>query len=207
MFSITELNEGELQIAPGTKLIKRDQYAQLLSAEELIQHAKQQAEHIVIEAELLQQQEMVKGYNQGIDEAKQQQAVIINQTLLECTQFKTKLASELVQVVLQSVKKIIAQYDDIELIKASVEQALAQTVDSRQLTILVAPAMLTTVKDRMDDIQAMAPDIQWDVLPDSSIDGAGCKVETSIKVIDTTIDNQLAALEKAVTEWFAAVEQ
>ncbi|WP_163834347.1 HrpE/YscL family type III secretion apparatus protein [Spartinivicinus ruber] len=207
MFSIINLNQGDFQIAPGTKLIKQVEYAKLLSAEQLIEQAKQQAGNIVAEAEILQQQEMTRGYNQGLAEAKQQQAEVINRTLLECAQFKTQLATELVQVVLQSVKKVIADYGDIDLIKACVTQALAQTSDCQQLSLLVAPAMLTTVKDHLDDIKVIAPDIQWEVLPDSSITGFGCKVETPIKVIDTTIDNQLAALEKAVNEWFTSSDK
>ncbi|MDE1460996.1 type III secretion system stator protein SctL [Spartinivicinus poritis] len=207
MFSITDLTQGDFQVAPGTKLIKREQYAKFLSAEQLIEQAKQQAVDIVADAKMLQQQEMEKGFNQGLVEAQQQQTVLVNRTLMECAQFKSQLAAELVQVVLQSVKKIIADYDDIALVKACVAQALAQTADCQQLSLLVAPAMLTSVKDRLDDIKEMAPDIQWDVLPDSSITGMGCKIETPIKVIDTTIDNQLTALEKAVNDWLANVDE
>jgi flagellar assembly protein FliH len=110
---------------------------------------------------------------------------------------------EAVDLALSLAEQIIAGTLDVqpERILDGVRGALRRLVDRHRVTILVNPADLELVSDRMEAIRAELGGIeQCDVQADRRVSRGGAVVETAAGEIDAQIDTQLARAREVVSE-------
>ena len=88
-----------------------------------------------------------------------------------------------------------------------VRGALRRIVDRHQITVLVNPADLELVSERMDAARTELGGIdQCDVQADRRVGRGGVVVETTAGEIDARIDTQLARAREVVAEALTAAE-
>ncbi len=193
------LESNFFKIAPGTKIIKANEYAQLVKAEEIIAEARKRAELILDDAKKAYEQEKRKGYEDGLREGQLKIAEKMMETVHRTVDYLASAEEMMCSLVLEAIKKIIGDMDDREIITRVVKNALAMVRNQKQVTLKVAPEDLETIQSRLSDIMENYPTIGFvEIVADSRLKKHSCVLESEMGVVDASVEVQLKAIEKAL---------
>lgn len=181
-------------VAAGTKVLREEELAELRAATELLQSARERAERIREEAEQAYRERYEAGYRDGIEAGKMEHAEKMMETVLASVEFIEKIEGTVVDVVNQSIRKIVGEMDDEERIQKLVRTALNTVRGQQQVTVRVSPADEPAVSE---SLAAMTSSSYVRVLPDVRLAQGGCVLESELGVVDATLETQLKALENA----------
>lgn len=120
-----------------------------------------------------------------------------------------KFEQEAVELAFAIAEQILSGAVDVqpERVMDGVRGALRRIVDRHQITVLVNPADLELVSERMDAARTELGGIdQCDVQADRRVGRGGVVVETTAGEIDARIDTQLARAREVVAEALTAAE-
>jgi len=199
MLSFTEIKTDALQLAPDLKVLKSSDYMSYLESQNLVEAARVKAEGIIQEAQQVYEQEKKRGYQDGLEESKKEHAQTIINTIDQCNQYYINVEERMVSVVMSAVKRILENYDDVDVTLSVVQEALQLVSNQKQVTLHVAPEQVTSTKDRVHEVLVNYPEVGYvDVIADARLKNGGCILETEIGIIDASIDGQLAALKMAM---------
>ena len=102
------------------------------------------------------------------------------------------------QLVVQAMRRLIADYDERERAVIVVKGALGAVRNQKQVTLRVPVDRLEAVQASVNAILAAFPGVGYlDLQPDARLQGDACIVDTEIGIVEASIDGQLAALERA----------
>lgn len=202
LFSL--LYQGDVHPSTDEKLIPAQEFSELITAMELIERAKQDAERfradLAIEADAKRKAAQEEGFAEGLAQ--------FNAHLLD---FEYRLKEMLIEfqkqilpLALKAAKKIVGTelQTHPETIVDIVIQALSPVVQNHRFTIYVNKAdkdLLETEKPRLKDlleqVQSFVIQERADVSP------GGCIIETESGIINASIENQWRALEAAFARY------
>ena len=104
------------------------------------------------------------------------------------------------EVVLQAVRKILHDYDQVALTLKVVREALSLVSNQKQVTIRVHPEQVQAVRDQIARVHKDFPEIGYlEISADARLDQGGCILETEVGIIDASLDGQLEALSLAMS--------
>lgn len=199
------LKQRTFKVESETPVVKADVVAAVSKAEEIIAAANAEAARIAEEAKAAYEAEKRRGYEDGINEGRQE--ILMDKIGLvdESVAFMERTEEKVADVVLKALKKCIAEVGDRELVCQIVKKSMQAIVrNQRQLTVKVAPEMVDTVKGRISTILAEFPSVSYvDVTEDSHLETTACIVETDVGSVEASIDGQLAAIEKSIRKNFS----
>ncbi|AZU48828.1 TPA: SctL family type III secretion system stator protein AscL [Aeromonas hydrophila] len=199
MLPFVEIKSNHLQLAPSQRILRSQDYLSYLSAQELVEAARAQAADIVAEARAVYEEQKSLGWQAGIDEARREQAVLIHQTQLQCQGYYRTVEQQMSEVVLQAVRKILHDYDQVALTLKVVREALSLVSNQKQVTIRVHPEQVQAVRDQIARVHKDFPEIGYlEISADARLDQGGCILETEVGIIDASLDGQLEALSLAM---------
>lgn len=203
MSSFTLIKSQNLEIQSQSRVLKADDYAVVLAAEQLIAQARIEAKKIIDDARTAYENEKKRGYEDGAEEGKAAQAEKMMTAMIESVHYFSEVETKLVTIVISATKKILSGFDDIELTKGIVKQALDKVRNESKITLRVCPQHADTIRAQLKEITANYSNIGFiDVVADSRIDEAACRVETDMGSVDTSMDLQLKALHTALLNNF-----
>ena len=159
MLPFVEIKSNHLQLAPSQRILRSQDYLSYLSAQELVEAARAQAADIVAEARAVYEEQKSLGWQAGIDEARREQAVLIHQTQLQCQGYYRTVEQQMSEVVLQAVRKILHDYDQVALTLKVVREALSLVSNQKQVTIRVHPEQVQAVRDQIARVHKDFPEI------------------------------------------------
>ena len=133
MLPFVEIKSDHLQLAPSQRILRSQDYLSYLCAQELVEAARAQAADIVAEARAVYEEQKSLGWHAGIDEARREQAVLIHQTQLQCQGYYRTVEQQMSEVVLQAVRKILHDYDQVALTLKVVREALSLVSNQKQI--------------------------------------------------------------------------
>lgn len=195
------IEKRTFEIPPGKKIIKAGEYMTRVDADEIIDKANREAEKILEEAREAFEIEKKKGYEAGLLEGKKSIASQMMGAVTGAVNYLSVLEEKVVEIVMSAVMKIVGEIDDEKLILKIVKNALAVVRNQKQVTLRVAPGQVKTVKNALDKILSDYPGISFiDVAGDSRLKSDGCILETDIGVVDASVDVQLSAIRKSLTQ-------
>ncbi|CAJ1920786.1 HrpE/YscL family type III secretion apparatus protein [Aeromonas jandaei] len=199
MLPFVEIKSEHLQLAPGQRILRSHDYQAHLSAQALVDAARAQAADIVEEARAVYEEQKQLGWQAGIEEARREQAVLVHQTQLQCQQYYRTVEQQMSEVVLQAVRKILHDYDQVALTLKVVREALSLVSNQKQVTVRVNPEQLQAVRDQIARVHKDFPEIGYlEISADARLDQGGCILETEVGIIDASLDGQLEALSRAM---------
>ena len=172
------MNRPEPSVAPGVKVVKRDERAKLLEAAEIIEAAKARAAEIERKAEEAYKARYEAGYADGLEAGRLENMEKVMETAMASVEFIEGIEGTVVDVVMQSVRKILGEMNREDRIRAIVKTALANVRGQQKVTVRVAPSDEPVVSDARLE-------------PDS------CILESDLGVINASLSTQLKALEHA----------
>ena len=199
------LKKNNLQIDSARRLVKAEETAVSVRAEEILAAAEAEAARIVDEAKRTFESERVRGYEKGLSDGREE---ILRQKLElvgESVRYMESVEAEMGRVVMKALRKCVEDLGDEDVIVQVVRKAMSVIVRSqRQITIRVPADKVATVKARLGDVLRDYPAVNFsEVIEDPRLKGVSCVVETAAGMVESSIDAQLAAIEKAIKGHFS----
>lgn len=196
--------QGELHPAKGKKILRKEEYSTILSAEEVLEKAKEDSAALLKQAELDSISLRKKAEEQGYDEGLSR----FNEHLVRFDQEIARLRHEMQQMVLPLVikasQKIVGKQLELnpETIVDIVMQALAPAVQNHRITIYVNKEdkdILEANKPRLKEILEQVD--SFSIQERADIEKGGCIIVTEAGIINATMENQWRALEAAFNKY------
>ncbi len=196
--------QGELHPAKGKKILRKEEYSTILSAEEVLEKAKEDSAALIKKAELdaigLRKKAEEEGYDEGLSR--------FNEHLVRFDQEIARLRHEMQQMVLPLVikasQKIVGKQLELnpETIVDIVMQALAPAVQNHRITIFVNKEdkdILEANKPRLKEILEQVD--SFSIQERADVEKGGCIIVTEAGIINATMENQWRALEAAFNKY------
>ncbi|MDR1255414.1 MAG: HrpE/YscL family type III secretion apparatus protein [Puniceicoccales bacterium] len=203
------------------KVLKRNEYATIVSAKKLIADAKverdsivkkaqserdaiildaeKKAEKIVNDAKATYESEKKRGYEDGMSSGKVEMADQLMELATKSADSFTKLEKDVIDVVARAIKKILGDVDKNELITSVVKNALKMVKSQKQAVLKVSPTEASFLRDRVDELTKDTPSIEFlDIVSDNHLPQGSCLLETDLGVVDASVAVQIAAIEKSL---------
>ena len=199
------IRKNDFEIQTPVRLVKADEVAAVINAQELITAAEAEAERIREAAKLAYEEERKRGYEKGLEEGKAAIVARKLELLDESVQFMESVEDRMVDVVMKALKKCVMEIGDRELVVQIVRKVMNALVrNQRHITLKVAPEMVEVVRGRLDEILKEYPLLdEIDVQEDARLKGASCMLETEAGIADASVETQLAAIEKSLRKHFS----
>ena len=196
MGTMFQMTGGIVAPAPGTRLIRAEEYSRLLEAGELLAAARGRADALRAEAE---EAYVTKPFAfEG--RRRMEQAEKMMETAMQAVEYIENIEETLVKVVTSAVRKIIGELDERERIVRVVRTALVSVRSQQKVLIRVCPADEPAVREALAAMIASAPGgVSFlDVSADPRMKPGDCILESELGVVDAGLETQLRALENAL---------
>lgn len=199
MLPFIEIKSDQVLLAPDQVLLRSADYQGYLTANQLVELARERAQAIEQGAHDVYEQQKALGWQAGVEEARIQQATLIQETLVQCNQYYRQVEQQMSEVVLQAVRKILKQYDNTELALSVTREALSLVSNQKHVILHVQPEQVVAMREQVSQVLKDFPEVGYvEVVADARLDQGGCILETEIGIIDASVDGQLAALGLAL---------
>lgn len=199
MAKLFQLTNNSLYINSSAKIIKAQEIQEYLEAGELLSKAKERAAEILREAENAYEERKAQGYLDGQTEGKLEHAEKIMETVLSSVEFIENIENTVVDIVHESIIKVIGELDDNERIVRIVRTALQHVRNQQQILIRVAPEDEKYVRSALAAmVQNRQGNGYLDISADPRLEQGACILESELGVIDASLETQLKAIENAL---------
>ena len=183
---------------PAAKVVRAADVAALRQAEEAVAVAHAQAQAIVEQAQAAFEAERQRGYQEGLEEAKLEQAENMIENVSRTVDYFAKVEGRMVDLVMQAVQKIVSDFDDEARVLITVKNVLAVVRNQKQMTLRLNPQQVDMVKSRVNDLLAAYPGVGYlDIVADHRLKPDACILESEIGLVEASMEGQLAALRSA----------
>jgi type III secretion protein L len=194
-----DLDRAPLPVTDRTELVlEPERVAAWQEAEALLAAARAQAERIVGEAQAAFDAEKQRGYEEGLMEARLEEADRMIENATKTVEYFAAIEHKIVGLVMQAVRRIMADFTDTERVVAVVQSGLAVMRNQKQLTLRLAPEHLEGIKGRAAELLERFPGVGMiDFMPDPRLKGDAAILESEMGVVEASIELQLKAIEQS----------
>jgi type III secretion protein L len=183
---------------PAARIVPAAEHRQVLDAQAMIDVARTQAQAIVAGAQAALEAERVRGHAEGLAAAREESADQMIENVGRTIDYFEAVEERMTALVIQAMRRLVADYDDRERVAVVVRSALAAVRNLKQVTLRVPVDRLEMVQASVNQILAAYPGIGYlDLQADARLQGDACIVETEIGIVEASIDGQIEALKRA----------
>lgn len=208
MLPFVEIKDNTIDLNPSVKILKKDEYINYCKSNVLIDKAKSDVDDLINEANRIFLVEKDRGYKNGSTQAKNEVAKLMQQTIVNCNSHYLTLKRDFIEIVMESVNKIISTFDNKELTLATITSSLKRITEQKKIKIYVGAGQLEDVNAQVSELLVAYPDVNYiSVHLNNEIKHGGCLIETDLGVIDATIKTQLTALRNEITKCYSKTEE
>ena len=218
--------EGEVGFQSGLQVLNMEDLRQeerqkveeetSIQMEQILSQAREEADAILaqarMEAEEIRSQAYEEGRNQGLTEgqqaameeleAKNQEfQQMVQQRLQELEEQELALEPKFAEIMIDLIEKItgILCKDKKEIIIYLIHQSLNQLERTHQVTLRVSKEDILLVSARKKELkEAVAEDVEFDIVEDESLEHTQCIIETENKIIDCSLNVQIKNLQDQI---------
>jgi type III secretion protein L len=198
----TLIDKGKLAAA-GTPVVKKEAFAALIEAQEIVAQAHRYGE--ALKAEMHEQVEAARraGYEAGLQEARVDFSATVVSTVAEMETAFARLELRIVNTVMSALQQILGRIDDRSLMEQLVRRVLSQSRQGKELRLRVAASQFDEVNRWLSEVIKEFPEIEFvDVVKDASATPGTCVLESEFGAIDASLDVQLAAVRRGLVSAF-----
>lgn len=195
---LTPQTQLAVRVDAAGMVLSAQEVRALQSAQEAIAQANEQAAQIVAQAREVYESEKRRGFEEGKEEARMEQAEQMIETVSRNVEYFSKVETRMVDLVMQAVQKIISDFDDRERVLITVRNVLSVVRNQKQMTLRLHPQQVEVVKARVNDLLAAYPGVGYlDIVADTRLQMDACILESEIGLIEASTESQLTALRQA----------
>ncbi len=199
------ITSDNLLMLSERKVLKEAEYSALLDAASVVEVARQEARRILQQAMQDAEQAGSRGYAEGLERARTEQARQRVSRALETEQQMHALRSSMAKIVATAVEQFMAAADPVDLLQAALQRVDALIREEPFITVRVAPAQQAHLRLAL---ARLGSDTQWlsklSVIPDGSLRDGACVLQTPSGTLEIGIDAQIEAFRAAVEHSAAA---
>ena len=140
----------------------------------------------------------VEGFEAGRRDGEARAAELLVTTQRDVKRYLDGLGPELAELALTLVRRILGEFDDVELITRCVRHALSEWRHEHRIHIRVAPTLALQVTESLAASPPGATDYQ--VEADAQLTPTQCLLVSPIAVMDIGMESQLEALRCALQD-------
>ena len=195
--NIITITEGDFRLKPQQKVIKAADYSVIEKSTRIIDKAREQANHIIADAQVTFEKEKQRGYQDGLMQSRMEQSEQMLKMVDQSINYLSSMEASLANILMTAVKKIIDGYDDHALTVGLIKAGLQHVRNERQVTVRIPPAHFAHVKASIAEILKNYKGVGiLNPVSDPRLKAGSCILESKIGVVDASIDIQLKALQK-----------
>ena len=188
-----------LKLPFGKKIIKSTEYRAYISAREIIERAHEKATMIETDAKQAYQDEKKRGYDEGLRNGNDAIAEKMMDTISDTINYFETVEVKIVDVVLVALRKILSDFDQVDIVKRVVKTALQIARNQKHVTIRVHPDIKDALTKHFAEIASSAPSVNFiEVEADVRVSKDGCIIDSDMGIIDASLQKQISILEKAL---------
>ncbi len=201
MAYIHVMNNQQVFLTARGSVIKSAQYEEYLQAGDIIASAGKIAQNIINNTQKIEEEAKERGFTEGKKNANTELAQEHLKLMQKNTEYLNESQPMLEKIIDQSLRYILKQYPPQELLKQSLERAIADNSFMKNIKIRISPSQLDMVQEALPNIvrQSRFAGITQ-VESDANLSETDCILETPLGIVDLTIENQLFQILKILTE-------
>jgi type III secretion protein L len=193
------LAEFGFRLASGAHLLRRADVETLETAVALVAAAEQRAAAIEASAADAFEAERRRGYEDGLAAARLEATERLLAESLTLDQRLDEVEGELADLVMQGVRKLVAEFDERAKAESMMRAALAQMRREKKAELRVSRAQLGELRAVAERVRAEFPELQLvDVLGDHTLQSPNVVVETAIGRVEGDLGRAVGDLERAL---------
>lgn len=189
---------------PKNKVIKAHDAWVIKTASEALAAGIARRQEIESAALAAFEAEQRRGYLEGREQAKLEQSGNMIDIISRTIDYFAKVEAQMVDLVLEAVRRIINDFDDRKKIEKVVENCLCLVRNQQQIMIKVHPDRAEEVQEGIHNFRRKFPAIeQIEVVPDSQLATDACVIESDIGRVEASLSGQIEALRKTLERVFS----
>jgi type III secretion protein L len=188
---------------PMGKILKARDFRAVLDARETMARARRRHDEIIATAQSARDAEMERGYREGSDSARLEQAGNMLEVVSNTVRYFARVEQNMTDLVLESVSRIVDGFDDRAKTLAVVKSALALVQGQKHLVLRVHPNRLAALRGELEVLRenyTVATNL--DIVADSQLPEDACVVETEIGTVRTSTSSQMGLLRETFKNVF-----
>ncbi|MBP9841892.1 MAG: HrpE/YscL family type III secretion apparatus protein [Simkaniaceae bacterium] len=204
LFSL--FNESKIQYAAGKKIIPKEEFAELMTASDLIKQAQESAiqyrQDVEDECTLIKKEAENAGFEKGLANLFEN----IEQVNQHLVQMRHEVQNQILPLVLKAAKKVVGEQLTLQpnVIVDIVMNTLKPVVQCFTVRILVNKADKPFLEERKDQIKLLLERVEhFSIEERHDITPGGCIIETESGIINATLENVWRALEGAFAKFLS----
>lgn len=183
----------------GRKLVKARDFWAFKDAQGALAEAMHEKERILQSAQDAYRRESERGYAEGKESALLKQSGSMIELVTQTVDYFGKVEAEMVDLVLDAVRKVVSDFDDRQRLTTVVKNCLDLVRSQKQLSISVHPSQVAFLRGQVDALQEVYPSLaQIDVHPDPRLALDACVVESDIGVVEASLSGQVEVLRETL---------
>lgn len=199
------LKKKSFEVENTESVIKAEDVAALVKADQIIAAAEEEAKAIAAQAKADYESEKRRGYEDGLAAGR---AEILKKKLdlvEESVKYMQSAESEISNLVIKALKKCLSEIGDTEVVTQIVKKSMKAIVHTqREVTIKVSPTMVEPVKKWSETIMSEFANLTYvEVVEDTRLNNTSCVVETAAGSVEASVNGQLKALEESFRHHFS----
>lgn len=191
--------EHAFRVRTVGKVLRGSQQAVLTDAQGVLEHARAMAARIIADAEAAYRTEQERGYADGVAAAKVEQATAMVRLSERTSAYLKDLEQEIADLVIASLRKVVADFDDRERVLNVVRSGLVLVRRQKHVLLHIHPDDAALVRENISVLLSSFPGVsEIDVVANEGYVRGACRLETPIGTVETSLDDQLTILQQAL---------
>lgn len=201
MDSMLFLKKQSVMPPAGNRLIKADDYGQMIAANEILDAVHEKATETMAQAREIFESKKKQGYEDGLEEGRMEHLEKIMDTSMKAIDYFESMEKSIAALVTQCLEKILGEMDNDDLILRVVRSGLAIARNEQRVVVRVCPADLKAVQGANSILLQAYPGISvLDITEDPRLKRGACIVESELGVVDASLETQVAAVKRAIAK-------
>lgn len=186
------------------KIIRGEDYWAYRTASEAIAAGRERRDTIIAAGVAAFESEQRRGYQAGLEAARLEQAGNMIEIISQTVDYFAKVEAQLVDLVLEAVRRIANDFDDREKVIKVVANSLAIVRNQRQVTVKVHPSQVPVVRDQLASLKQAFPVIDnLEIVADGTLAEDACTIESDIGRVEASMAGQIEALRASFEKVFS----
>jgi type III secretion protein L len=200
MYCFKLIKEGMIHTGKE-KIIRKEEFEELLSAKQILEKAKEESEKAISEAHAesiaIKEKAYDEGFQEGLNRFNDQMLLFEDKLKV----LKHELQKAVLPLVLKATRKIIGAElkQNPDSILSIVMQSIKSVTQAKVIKLYVCKSDLEILESEKDELKKNFENLEsFQIEERSDIEPGSCIIETERGILNATLENQYRALERAL---------
>ena len=197
-----EFLNSTIQITPGRRVVKAQEFDQFVQANDVLAFAKQQVKTIEAQAVQAYEDRRLEGYKDGLSQVDDEKAVFCMQVAQDFAGAISDIEDKLASLLPKIIRNLLGDIGYDTSFKAYISRALQDIINEKRVVIKVHPSQRGLIEEHLKNRPQVASEITQyiRVASDSTLDKDQATLETASSIVVLDLKRQLDLLEEYTTQ-------